>query len=94
MTHTWLTHPELTALMALAGVLAGMLYFAALRRCSVLLVSGAGWLAPLALTLGRIGGAVLFLLLAARLGAAPLLAALAGILVARALSLRLERSTG
>lgn len=89
-----LAHPSIAALLALAGVLVGMAYFAALRRFATLMVTGSGWRGPVALTLARFAGAGLFLYLAARLGAAPLLAALAGFLVARALSLRLERGRG
>jgi hypothetical protein len=65
-----------------------LLYFLALRRTAILFASGRGWLAPVALTLGRIGAAALFLGFAARLGATVLLAAFGGFLLARAVALR------
>ena len=77
--------------MACAGVLVGLAYFAALRRTSILVAAGAAWRGPAALTVSRIGGAAVFLALAARLGAAALLAAFFGFLVARALALRAAR---
>ena len=89
-----LLRPELPALMLLAGFAVGLAYFASLRRCAALLVAGSGWAAPLALTLGRFAAAGVFLVFAARLGGVALLAALAGFLAARALSLRLDRRQG
>lgn len=83
--------PELTILMAVAGVACGYVYLLSLKRSLTLLVGGKGWFAPLALTLGRIGAAVAFLFVAAKLGAAPLLAAFIGFLMARALVLWAER---
>jgi hypothetical protein len=95
MTRTSLiVHAELTVLMALAGLMFGLLYFAALKRSVTLLVGGEGWLGPLALTLGRIGTAAAFLLATANIGVAPLLAAFVGFLIARALALRMERRIG
>ncbi|MCZ4331153.1 ATP synthase subunit I [Castellaniella denitrificans] len=95
MTHHMLSaHLESTALMALAGLLFGLLYFAALKRSVALLVDGKGWFVPLALTLGRLGAAVVFLLIAAKLGAVPLLGGFAGFLMARALVLRAQRRRG
>lgn len=95
MTHTELiAHPELTAIMAVAGLMFGLAYFMALKRSVALFVGGKGWLGPLALTLGRIGAAGGFLFVAAKLGAAPLLAAFVGFLMARALALRAERRAG
>ncbi len=90
MTHTALIS-SLTALTGFAGFAFGLLYFAALKRTTVLLASGRGWLGPLALTLGRIGATVIFLVLAVKLGAGPLLAAFAGFLLARALALHAGR---
>jgi len=86
-----IAHPELTLLMAFAGLMLGLLYFAALKRSVALLVGGDGWLGPLALTLGRIAAAAIFLFVAAKLGAAPLLGGFAGILTARALALRVKK---
>ena len=94
MTHNALfINPGLTFLMALAGLVFGLVYFASLKRSVTLFVGGKGWFGPLALTLGRIGVAVAFLYVAAKLGAAPLLAAFIGFLMARVLALR-ERRAG
>jgi hypothetical protein len=79
--------------MAPAGFVFGLVYFAALERTVILLVLGRGWLGPLAFTLGRVGAAVLFLGLAAKLGALPLLTVFMGFLVARAAALRAARGT-
>ena len=95
MTHNALSiDPELTIAMAVAGLAFGWVYFASLKHSVALFVGGKGWLGPLALTLGRIGAAGAFLLVAAKLGAAPLLAAFIGFLMARALALRAERRAG
>jgi N-ATPase, AtpR subunit len=83
-----------TILMAVAGLAFGVVYFASLKRSVTLFVGGRGWLGPLALILGRIGAAVAFLFIAAKLGAAPLPVAFIGFLMARALALRAERRTG
>jgi hypothetical protein len=80
--------PELLGSLALAGFVFGLAYFAALRRTAILFAARRGWLVPLALTLGRIGAAVVFLAFAAKMGAASLLAAFAGFLLARAVALR------
>jgi hypothetical protein len=81
----------LVAGMIISGFAFGLLYFATLKRAAALLASGGGWMGPFGLTLGRIGAAVIFLLFAARLGAAALLAAFLGFLLARMLALRAER---
>ena len=95
MTHNSLiVHSELTFMMALAGFTLGLAYFAALKRSVALFVGRKGWFGLLALTLGRIGATAGFLFVAARLGAAPLLAAFIGFLMARALALRAERRAG
>ncbi len=83
--------PVLLAALALAGFVFGLLYFAAVQRTAILFAAGRGWFAPVALTIARIGLAATFLALAARLGAAPLLTAFAGFMLARALALRLAR---
>ncbi|MGO9170911.1 MAG: ATP synthase subunit I [Rhodomicrobium sp.] len=80
--------PELLGSFALAGFVFGLAYFAALQRTAALFAARRGWLLPLALTLGRIGAAVVFLAFAAKMGAASLLAAFAGFLLARAVALR------
>jgi len=82
------------ALGLVAGVIGfalGLAYFAAMRRTVALFAGGRGWLGPLALTLARVGAAVLFLAAVAAWGALPLLAAFAGFLVARAQALRAAR---
>ena len=95
MTHNALTiDSELTVLMAVAGLAFGCVYFASLKRSVSLFVSGKGWFGPVALAFGRIGAAVGFLFVAAKLGAAPLLTAFVGFLMARALALRAEKRTG
>jgi hypothetical protein len=86
--------PVLLVAAGLAGFILGLAYFAAVQRTALLFVAGRGWLAPVALTLARIAAAVLFLALAARLGAAPLLAGFAGFLLARAVALRVARRPG
>jgi hypothetical protein len=86
--------PALTLMTAVAGFGLGLAYFATLRRTVAIFAIGRGWLGPLGLTLGRIGAAVLFLGAAARLGAAPLLAALFGFLLARTVAVRAARRSG
>ncbi|MGD0332019.1 MAG: ATP synthase subunit I [Xanthobacteraceae bacterium] len=84
----------LMMMMASAGAVFGLLYFAMLRWTVTFFTAGGGWLGPLALTLGRIGAAVVFLGIAARLGAAPLLALFLGFLLARTVALRSARRSG
>lgn len=79
------------AAMVVAGVAFGLCYFAALRLSIAALAGGRGRLRAAALTLGRVGAAILFLWGAATQGAVPLLAAFAGFLLARAAALRWER---
>ena len=81
----------LSTVSALGGLLFGLGYFIALRRTVEVFVGGRGRLLPAALTLGRLAAAILFLGLAARFGALPLLTALLGFLLARALVLRAAR---
>jgi F1-F0 ATPase (N-ATPase) AtpR subunit len=76
---------------ALGGFLFGLGYFIALRWTVDVLVGGQRRLLPVALTLGRLAAAILFLGLAARFGALPLLIAFVGFLLARALALRAAR---
>jgi NhaP-type Na+/H+ or K+/H+ antiporter len=95
MTHGGLASAATLALAtALTGFAFGLVYFAALKRTVALYGAGRGWLGPTALTLGRLAVAVVLLVLAARLGAVPLLAAFAGFLAARALALRAARRAG
>jgi N-ATPase, AtpR subunit len=86
--------PGLTVFMAVAGIVFGLVYFATLKLSVTLFVAGKGWFGPTALTLGRIGAAVALLYVAAKLGAAPLLAAFIGFLMARAWALRAEGRAG
>lgn len=81
----------LAAAFAVAGLGFGGAYFAALRRTAELLAASGARLLPAALTLGRLAVAIVFLGCAARVGALPLLTALAGFLAARALALRAVR---
>jgi len=75
------------------GLVFGLAYFAALRRTADLFSAGKGYLLPAALTFCRFTGAVAVFGLAAWLGALPLLAALLGFLLARAIALRTARRT-
>lgn len=71
-----------------AGVLVGRLYFAALGRTVALYIGDGDTKRATALTVARIAGAVAFLVLAAELGAVALLAAGAGLLIARGRAIR------
>ena len=76
-----------------AGLAFGRIYFAVLRRSVELYAAGNGRLVPLALTVARIAGAIVFLGFAVHFGALPLLATFGGFLIARAWSLRAARRT-
>jgi len=80
--------PEVTALLAVSGLTFGFAYFASLKRSVTLLTSGYGWIRPVAYGLGRFCAAAGFLFVAVNFGAAPLLAAFAGFLLARVVVLR------
>ena len=82
----------LPLLMAVVGLTCGLVYFAALHRTATLLARQ-GPRAPLLLAFGRIGVVVPFAI-AAKLGATPLFAALAGFLLARAVALHVVRGGG
>lgn len=87
--------PRLVALlpaMGTAGLLFGLLYFAALRRAVAFDAATRGRLLPVALAALRFAAAAIFLLCAARLGALSLLAAFFGFLVARMIALRVNAS--
>ena len=86
--------PELAVAMGIAGFIFGLFYFAAVQRTAALLAARKNWLGPLALTLGRMAAAAIFLALAAKLGAASLLSAFLGFLLARAVALRNAGRTG
>lgn len=85
------TDLALLVTMAFAGMLFGVVYFATLRRAVTLFTAGRGWIGPVSLTLARIAAAVIFLGLAAKLGAAALIAAFLGFLLARTVMLRVAR---
>ena len=76
-----------------AGLVVGLVHFAALRRTIDLYSAGRGQLAAAALTLGRIAGTIVFLVLVVRLGALPLLSSFLGFLLARTLALHAARKT-
>jgi len=78
---------------AFAGLVVGLVHFAALWWTAELYSAGRGQLAAAALTLGRIAGTIVFLGLAARFGALPLLSSFLGFLLARTLALRAARKT-
>ena len=80
--------------LAVAGFVLGLGYFAALHRSVALYGSPRSRFRLVALTVARIGGAVLFVFFAARQGALPLLAAFFGFLVARALALHMAQRKG
>jgi hypothetical protein len=80
------------AFFAFAGLAFGLVYFVVLRRTVYLNAAGYGRLVPTVLTLGRLVAAILFLGVAARVGALPLLSSFMGFLLARALALREVRS--
>jgi hypothetical protein len=71
----------------LGGLAFGCAYFAVLRRAVDLYITGHGLLVPAILTVGRLATAILFLGVAARIGALPLLSAFLGFLVARLFAL-------
>lgn len=75
---------------AVLGLVFGLAYFMVLRLSAVLYGAGRR-LAPSALTLGRIVGAILFLGPVAQLGSLPLLSAFLGFLLARTVVLRTAR---
>lgn len=78
---------------AAAGLVFGLVHFAALRRTVELYSAGRSRLAAAALTLGRTAAAIVFFGLAARLGALPLLSAFLSFLFARVFALRGARRT-
>lgn len=78
----------ITTVSAVAGIAAGLIYFAALRRSVAALTCGNGWFVPAILTMARLGGLVIALGIAAKLGAMPLLAAFVGFLIARGIAFR------
>lgn len=82
-------HLALTLLVCFAGgTVLGYVYFRALRETARLVVAQGHPLIGLALTLGRLGLLCAGFYVAVLAGAVPLLAALAGVLTAKAIMLR------
>lgn len=79
------------AAFAAIGAAFGLAYFAALRVNARLYLAGTGLGPPFALHVARLAAAALLFWVSARQGAAPLLAALAGFLVARLIAVRPAR---
>jgi hypothetical protein len=75
----------------LAGFAFGLAYFIMLRRTVDLFATGRSRLMPAVLTVGRLGAAILFLAIATKSGALPLLGGFMGFLLARAAALRALR---
>ena len=75
---------------AIAGCVLGLLYFAVLRRAVGELIIHKRWQRAVGWSLARIGAGVTVLGVIARFGAIALLAALLGLLLARAYALRDE----
>ena len=95
MTAPQLAHAAPIALAALlAGSVAGLAYFALLRRSVGLLVGEGGGLAVVALTLGRLAGVAAFLAIAVKFGAMPLVVSFLGFLAARMVTVHRARRTG
>lgn len=84
---------EALRLLAFAGAggLFGFVYFRVLERTAVLFGAGKGWRMPVALTVARLGAALVLFAGAAQFGAGALLAAFAGFIVARMIVLRSRR---
>lgn len=85
--------PSIVALLlacgaALIGFASGLAYFHALRRTVDLFTAGRGWVGPVGLTLARISGAIIVLIVLALHGAIPLLAGFSGFLLARKIATR------
>ena len=79
-----MTDPLCIVSMAVGGFAGGRVYFAVLRYAADELAARRGWLRPLALSLLRLALAASLFVMAAKLGAAALLAAFLGFLAARA----------
>ncbi len=85
--------PDIAAMaaLAIAGLAFGLVYFRAVALTAGRILSGAGPAGTVALVAGRLAGAAMLFALAAWLGAGPLVAAFAGFLVARAVTMRRAR---
>lgn len=83
------------ALVTMAlGLVVGLAYFRALRLTADLFAHGRGRILPLGLTLIRFAGLIAILLLAAKLGAAALIASFVGFLLARTIAVRSASEAG
>ncbi len=92
MTPSFLDAPTILLPAAtVGGIVFGWCYFEALRRSVAAYASSARRARGVALAAGRVLCAAAFFTMAARLGALPLLLALAGFLAARSLALRAAR---
>jgi hypothetical protein len=85
----WVLAPLLVAHLSL-GILAGVLYFRALRRAADIFSKGGSAASPFMLGGRRFAGLGLILFLAAMEGAAPLLCMAAGVMFARFVMLRMS----
>jgi len=88
----WMVAPLLVAHLA-AGLLAGTVYFRALRRTTDMFANGGSVAAVLRMGVCRFAGMGVVLFLAALEGAWPLLCMAAGVLLARFAMLRLARES-
>ena len=79
------------AVFTAAGLVLGSAYFATLRRGVQIAVARHAWMPCMLLALARVGAAALFFIFAVRWGAAALMAAFAGFLLARQLAVRAAR---
>lgn len=90
-----MTHLPLTLVVCFsAGLLLGFAYFTALRMTADLIVGQGRPLLALGLTLGRLGAMVAALYLAVLFGGLALLAALGGVLSAKAVLVGKARRAG
>lgn len=78
-------------LLAIAGFVLGVTYFASLRRGVRLSIARHAWLPYILWALARIAAAALFFAFAVRWGVPALLAAFVGFLAARQLAVRAAR---
>jgi hypothetical protein len=89
VANAWLLLPILAA-----GLAFGFIYFGMLRRTVEFYSSRYNWFWPTVLTFGRIAGAAMLFSCAAKSGAAPLIAACLGFLLARAAALYTVHRSG
>ena len=86
--------PWLLLAILVAGLVFGFIYFGMLWRTVDFYSSRYSWFWPTVLTFGRIAGAAMLFSCAAKSGAAPLLAACLGFLLARSAALYLVHRSG